>query len=142
MDLSAGGRTTRTLTEHDGVVTGVVSLDPSSQTVASCSADSSLRVWDLRVPIPCVHVLFDHDAAVYGLIAMRHDPLTLVSASWDRTVKVWSLRMPPPQGDANDGGRCVRTLRGHTDAVRALVQLDDSHVASAGWDCTVRLWDL
>lgn len=144
-DLAAGGRNTLNLTEHDAIVTSVIALGPS--VCVSTSSDTSLRVWDVRANITNVLTLFDHDAAVYGVIALAQDSHTLVSASWDKTIKIWNVRMlssstSTKQTDASASGKCVRTLYGHTDAVRALVQLDDTHIASAGWDKTIRIWDL
>jgi hypothetical protein len=94
--------------------------------------------------------MYDHEGAVYNLISLRNNnnnqynnsDHTLVSAGWDKTIKLWSLRTMS-SGDSGDVNRhCIRTLSGHTDAVRSLVQLDDQYIASAGWDCTVRIWDL
>ena len=38
-------------------------------------------------------------------------------------------------------GECVRTLKGHTRNVNALVELRDGRLASASDDNTVRVWD-
>ena len=151
------GRRVRCFDDHDAALTSVVRL--SSSLVASAASDASIKLWDIRADRPCVAALFDHDAAVYDLATMWEESAgesdstatatQLLSASWDRTIKLWNLRMLPAAGstgagDSNEAKRCVRTLRGHTDAVRALVVLDGSRemFASAGWDKTIRVWDL
>lgn len=37
-------------------------------------------------------------------------------------------------------GECLRTLRGHTDAVCSLSAADGSRLVSASWDKTARVW--
>lgn len=39
--------------------------------------------------------------------------------------------------------KCLTILSGHTEAIRCVAySLDESHVASASFDCTVRIWDV
>lgn len=54
----------------------------------------------------------------------------LITGSYDRTVRVWNL----------DTGNEVRTLRGHTRAVRAL-QFDQMLLFTGAMDGTVRMWN-
>ena len=54
----------------------------------------------------------------------------LITGSYDRTVRVWNL----------DTGTEVRTLRGHTRAVRAL-QFDQMLLFTGAMDGTVRMWN-
>lgn len=54
----------------------------------------------------------------------------LITGSYDRTVRVWNL----------DSGEEVRTLRGHTRAVRAL-QFDQMLLFTGAMDGTVRMWN-
>ncbi|XP_023931013.1 WD repeat-containing protein 48-like [Lingula anatina] len=58
---------------------------------------------------------------------------TLISASSDTTVKVWNAHK----------GFCMSTLRTHKDYVKALAYAKDrEHVASAGLDRAIFLWDV
>ena len=54
----------------------------------------------------------------------------LITGSYDRTVRIWNL----------DTGEEVRTLVGHTRAVRAL-QFDQMLLFTGGMDGTVRMWN-
>ena len=54
----------------------------------------------------------------------------LITGSYDKTVRVWNL----------DTGECLRTLRGHTRAVRAL-QFDQRLLFTGSMDGTVRMWN-
>src|SRR5215475_9013759 len=56
----------------------------------------------------------------------------IVSGGWDATVRIWDP----------DSGEELRTLRGHSDRVNAVVVVGGAdRIVSAGWDGTVRIWD-
>lgn len=52
----------------------------------------------------------------------------LITGSYDRTIRVWNL----------DSGQLMRTLKGHTRAIRAL-QFDQMLLFTASMDGTVRM---
>ncbi|KAI9636998.1 putative F-box protein [Dioszegia hungarica] len=54
----------------------------------------------------------------------------LITGSYDKTVRIWNL----------DTGDCLRVLRGHTRAVRAL-QFDQRLLFTGAMDGTVRIWN-
>ena len=59
--------------------------------------------------------------------------MSVISASSDTTVKVWSAHK----------GLCMSTLRTHKDYVKALAYAKEKeHVASAGLDKSIFLWDV
>ncbi|KAI8337278.1 quinon protein alcohol dehydrogenase-like superfamily [Chlamydoabsidia padenii] len=53
----------------------------------------------------------------------------MVTGGCDKTIKVWSL----------SNGALIRTLQGHTRAVRTL-QMDDTKLVSGGMDNTLKVW--
>src|SRR5260370_40933831 len=66
-------------------------------------------------------------------VAVTPDGRRAVSASWDQTLRVWDL----------ESGQTLRTLQGHTEAVKAVaVTPDGRRAVSASDDRTLRLWDL
>jgi phospholipase A-2-activating protein len=98
--------------------------------------------------------LAGHEAAVWS-VAVTPDSLVLTGSA-DRTIKMWQSNGYEPGlahsvvTDAEWRSRpgepyaacrlCVRTFPGHTDCVRALVIAPELGFASAGNDCTVRMW--
>ena len=55
-----------------------------------------------------------------------------MTASNDSTLRVWRLA----------DYACMRTLTGHTGAVRAVMDVGGGRVASGGDDCVLRVWDV
>ncbi|CAD6896898.1 unnamed protein product [Tilletia controversa] len=55
---------------------------------------------------------------------------TIASGSWDATARVWK------------DWACVAVLKGHENAVWAVLLIDDDRVLTAGADRTIRLWSI
>ncbi len=113
---------------HDGRVRAVTfSLD--SRRVASCSADQTVRVW--QIDGGACQVLRGHTDDVFA-VAFHPDGTRLASAGRDRAVWLWDLAR----------GEEVARLQGHTNYVWSLAfSPDGTTLASGSGDRTVRLWD-
>eukprot|EP00889_Picochlorum_renovo_P005446 jgi/Picre1/32476/NNA_007822.t1 len=112
---------------HDEIVWA---LEKKGNSLVTASADSTVRIWDISSK-RCTHVLEDHRRPVLSL-ASTDD--YIFSGSYDYTVRVWDWATQ----------RRVATLRGHTDAVRALVVVGSrsQYVCSGSYDGTLRLWSI
>ncbi|MEL7236717.1 MAG: WD40 repeat domain-containing protein, partial [Chloroflexota bacterium] len=113
---------------HNDPVKGVA-FAPNGATLATASADTTVKVWDLRAFSPSmqpIETYTDHEDSVEDVVIAANG--TVTSASVDRTVRL--LR---PRGS--------RVLAGHTDEVTT-VAVNHRLVASGGHDNTVRLWDV
>lgn len=78
------------------------------------------------------HPKFRHHSEVLAVVSAP-DGSWLASAGRDATIIVWHP----------EGGRLLRVLRGHTDAIRALaVSADGKWLASGGADEAIRIWDV
>jgi len=54
-----------------------------------------------------------------------------VSGSYDETIKVWSISK----------GLCLKTLKGHSDSVRA-IKINQNLLVSGSFDRTLKIWDI
>ncbi|CAE7721494.1 unnamed protein product [Symbiodinium sp. CCMP2592] len=100
----------------------------SEDVLASGSADSTVRTWNLHSK-EALQVLSGHTDLVRGLA--RLNDTQLASASADQTVRLWSLAKP----------EACRVLQGHTDWVRCVCLTTSGNLVSGSDDKTLRVWN-
>lgn len=106
-----------------------LALSPDGTTLASGSADRSVRVWDVETGEQ-LQVLNAHNATV-GALAFSPDGTRLASAAWDGSVVLWDTQSWQPLAIADATG-----LRVYSIAFSA----DGSFFASGAADGSVTLW--
>jgi WD40 repeat protein len=105
-----------------------VSFSPDGQTIASASADNTLKLW--RSDGLLLNTLKGHTDNVIG-VSFSPDGQTIASASADKTLKLWKR-----------DGTLLQTLPNHTDQVNSVSFSPDSQtIVSGSTDKTVRLWN-
>jgi len=98
-------------------------------TVASCSVDKTIKLWDVKS-----HQLIQHYPA-HGdsvtSISVHPSGNYLLSSSLDSKLKIWDLRE----------GRLLYTLQGHEGAINSACFSADGHfIASGGADQLIMVW--
>ncbi|HSS75377.1 MAG TPA: TIR domain-containing protein [Thermoanaerobaculia bacterium] len=127
--LPPGVKLLRTLEGHQEVVHSVA-FDPKGGTLASGSADETVKLWEVRSG----NLLRTLEGLHPGVYSMAFDPQggTLSSWSTDNTVMLWEVR----------SGKLLHTLEGTDGAIGRLVFVrQNGMLASGSTDGTVRLWE-
>jgi WD40 repeat protein/tRNA A-37 threonylcarbamoyl transferase component Bud32 len=131
----SGGTLLHTFTGHRKGVTAVAfgpspgsDPGPLSGRVASGSADSLVRVWDVASKQPLC-TLKGHRGRITAVV-LSPDGTRVVSAGEDQTVRCCEV----------GGGQCLWTFEGHTADVTGLAfSRDGLRLATASWDRTVKI---
>jgi small GTP-binding protein len=127
--LPPGVKGVRTLEGHQDTVLSVA-FDPQGGTLASGSADQTVKLWEARSG-KLVRTLEGHQGIV---ISVAFDPQggTLASGGALKMVKLWEAR----------SGKLLRTLEGHQGpAYSVAFHPQGGTLASGGDDKTVKLWE-
>ena len=112
---------------HDNAVQALA-VDPSGRWLASGSADSIVKLWNLETN-EVRRTLRGHGDFI-SVLSYSPDAATLAAGSLDGSIKLWSATT----------GRALRTLNNHKSRVTAIAYSANSDViASAAEDGTVRL---
>ena len=145
-----------TLQAHQACVYQALFSPHQPDLVATCSADGTIRFFDLRSPAfsstsnaftsPLSAAVLTVPAAPSEELALdwnKYRPYVLASAGIDKTVKIWDCRMLQLGGGSTNavGGQCENRLLGHEYAIRK-VQWSPHRpdlLASGSYDMTCRM---
>lgn len=136
-----------TIPAHSACVYSARFSPASPSTLATCSSDGLLKVWDTSQPnamAPSSSLIIPaHSTEVLSLDFNKYAPHLVATGSVDRTVRVHDIRMAS-NSPTNPRQCCIATLLGHEYAVRRVACSPHSatEVASASYDMTGRVWSL
>lgn len=112
---------------HGKGISGV-SFSPDGNTIASASADCTVRIWNKNGQV--IGVPLQHNDSLFG-ISFSPDGKTIATTSADKIAKLWRVK----------DGAAIATFRGHDEPVTSVsFSPDGQTIATASYDRTVKLW--
>jgi WD40 repeat protein len=118
---------TKVLAGHTKSICCLVKL--SNGNIASCSKDSSIKIWDANDNFNNIHTLQGHQDSVNSLIELSNGDIA--SCSDDRTIKIW---------DAKSNYSNIQTLK-NLESIYSLIELSDGIIASYSNLLTILIWE-
>ncbi|MDB5209767.1 MAG: repeat-containing protein [Sediminibacterium sp.] len=122
-------RLSRLITVHSSDV-WVTRFVPNSNLLASCSVDSTVKIYDRRTA--GVVSTFRHPEGV-TYFDFSTDGKLLATTSYDQKVRIWDVA----------SGNVIKTLSGHTRTPWSVsFSPDAKYLLSSGEDATIKMWDV
>ncbi|MBD1826573.1 hypothetical protein NDI47_25795 [Microcoleus vaginatus GB1-A2] len=107
-----------------------VSVSPDGNSVASASADKTVKLWSKEGKLLKT---FNHPDSVTS-VSFSPDGKTIATGCADRTIRIWQV---------DNDKSAIATLSGHRDIVTSVsFSPDGKTLASASHDNTVKIWNL
>ncbi|KAK3956183.1 WD40-repeat-containing domain protein [Pseudoneurospora amorphoporcata] len=143
------GKLVKTLVGHGGGINDLVTSPLVPSLIASCSDDTTVRLWSL-LPIhsaqPCMFIL-GGDAHIWDLLSISfHDTgRYLLSAGHDQTINLWTI--PPCPKDHVTHPQVIHyphfsTKEIHNSLVDCVSFFGDLILSRACWEETIVLWSI
>ncbi|KIJ53825.1 hypothetical protein M422DRAFT_242088 [Sphaerobolus stellatus SS14] len=121
------------LKEHTAVVI-CIAFSPDSQYFVSGSADSTIRVWDVRTGQRIGELLRGHTRSV-TCVDISADGAHIVSGSHDGTICVWDIKTGQMTLE--------EPIQGHADSVTSVAFSPNAHqIISSSDDWTICVWNM
>ncbi|KAF8581541.1 WD40 repeat-like protein [Ramaria rubella] len=147
----------QTLHAHSACIYQALFSPHHPSTLATCSLDGTLKIFDLRAPSfpspsnpsggpqPAAQAALTVPASVTEILTLdwnKYRPFNIATAGVEKNIKIWDCRMVKMGGTAEVGGVCEREFRGHEYAVRKIQWCPHRPdlIASASYDMTCRVW--
>lgn len=120
----------RTFKDHLSSI-NAIAFSPDGQTIASGSADRTIKIWKLNSAVPR-STLVGHSSLI-DAIAFSPDGKIIASGSWDYTIKIWDV----------ETGELIHTFCKHFGWIKCVAISSDRQIlASGSADRTINIWNL
>ncbi|XP_055821413.1 WD40 repeat-containing protein HOS15-like [Solanum dulcamara] len=129
----------KTFSGHQNEI-NAIKWDPSGSLLASCSDDSTVKIWSMKQDV-CLHDFREHHKEIYTIkwsptgagTSNPNKQLLLASASNDSTVKLWDVEL----------GRLLHSLNSHREPIYSVAfSPNGEYLASGSLDKCMNIWSV
>ena len=107
-----------------------IAFSPRGDTIASCSSDETVRLWDVQTG-KHLRVMIGHTDSV-SQVSFSPDGRVLLSSSRDNTIRLWDV----------ETGAEIRQFSGGSEGIRSVTFSPDGNTIVTGEDdSTIRFWN-
>ena len=93
--------------------------------------DNTLKIYNAVDWTHSTKIFFGHTKKITEILIFPNNNF-FASASKDKTIKIWDVR----------NEKCIKTLKGHTESILAMVLSKEKKIISGGGDCVLKVWDI
>lgn len=122
------------LHEHSRAITDINFHPDNPELLATCSIDTSILAWDMRIPKRAIYSVADWRAGASQVKWNFKNP-NLLASSHDNYFYVWDLR---------NNAKPVNRITAHNRKINGVdfSRTKENEIISSSNDCTVKFWDL
>ena len=120
----------KTISEHHSDVYSLLLLQDGR--LASCSFDTTIKIYNINNNYKCDITLEGHTDNVYYISETKNGKL--ISCSADKSIKIWNI--------TKSSYRCEHTIENaHNHWVLKVIPLSKNRIASCSSDKTIKIWN-
>ena len=128
---------------HTRGITDVTFNSSSPNIIASCSADASIILWDIRLPNP-ISTLRSKQHVITARFPRADENSYYLASVYSHDIHIWDTRMFPSTFSAVSSKESLFRLIGHNNQIESIdwSYLQADQLASSSIDNSLKIWNL
>ncbi|XP_018366844.1 PREDICTED: ribosome biogenesis protein WDR12 homolog [Trachymyrmex cornetzi] len=132
-----------------------ISLNDDNASFVSASMDQTCMIWNWDITknsVECIHICKGHRRSIEA-VSINYDKTLMATGAWDNMLYIWSTSTHEDDNDGESASKRARSeyanktktpkcaMKGHKQAISAIVWSDKTEIITGSWDHTIKTWD-